>query len=366
MHFRALEKVLVLQTSFLGDTLLSLPLLSEIKRRFPQTKLSLLCSPMGKELLQDHPGIDEIIVDDKRGADKGWRGMWRKAEELRAMGFGTALSPHKSLRSALLLWLAAIPCRVGFKQSKGWFFFHQRVKRDAGRHDVERNLSVLQAFGIKPEDCDRDLTLPVNDAARQSVDRLLRSLDVSLDKVIVGVNAGSVWPTKRWTAGGFARVIDLIKQKYDCDVLLFGGPEDAEINSRIQERCGAAAVNLAGKLSLRELAAAVSLCKVFITNDSGPMHVAVACHVATVAIFCATIPALGFYPYSSKAIVVEKRLSCRPCGSHGGRRCPLGTEDCMRLISPEDVLKAAEKFLLDRQNGEAGGRSRYEPEIVTV
>src|ERR1700751_4456723 len=124
MHFRALEKVLVLQTSFLGDTLLSLPLLSEIKRRFPQTKLSLLYSPMGKELLQDHPGIDEIIVDDKRGADKGWRGMWRKAEELRAMGFGTALSPHKSLRSALLLWLGALALRAGRegRQRRGFLF----------------------------------------------------------------------------------------------------------------------------------------------------------------------------------------------------------------------------------------------------
>src|SRR5215467_10129425 len=269
MHFRASEKVLVLQTSFLGDTLLSLPLLSEIKRRFPQTQVSLLCSPMGKELLQDHPAIDEIIVDDKRGADRGWCGMWRKAKELRAMGFGAALSPHKSLRSALLLFLAGIPRRVGFRQSKGWFFFHQRVERDAARHDVERNLSVLEALGIKPEDCNRDVTLAVHDATRQSVAELLRSLGVTLEKVIVGVNAGSVWPTKRWTAEGFARVIALIKQRYDCQVLLFGGPEDAELNARIQQQCGTAVVNLAGKLSLRELAAAVSHCKVFITNDSG-------------------------------------------------------------------------------------------------
>jgi heptosyltransferase-2 len=276
------------------------------------------------------------------------------------------LSPHKSLRSALLLFLAAIPCRVGFKQSKGWFLFQERVQRDAERHDVERNLSVLQVFGIKPEDCDRALALPVSEAARQNVDRLLRSLGVNVDKVIVGVNAGSVWPTKRWTAEGFARVIALIKERHDCEVLLFGGPEDAAINSDIQQQSGAAAFNLAGKLPLRELGAAVSLCQVFITNDSGPMHVAVARDVPTVAIFCATTPALGFYPYSSRAIVVQKRLSCRPCGSHGGRRCPLGTEDCMRLIQPEDVLKAAEGFLLDGQDRKAKGRSRYEPEVVTV
>ena len=321
---------------------------------------------MGKELLRDYPGIDEIIVDDKRGADKGWRGMWRKAKQLRAMGFSAAFSPHKSLRSALLLFLAAIPYRVGFKQSKGWFLFHQRVNRDPTWHDVDRNLSLLQALGIKPEDCDHDFTLPAGDVARQSVERLLRSLGVRPKNVIVGVNAGSVWPTKRWAAEGFARVIDVIKQKHDCDVLLFGGPEDEKLNVTIQERCGAATVNLAGKLSLGELAAAVSLCKVFITNDSGPMHVAVACQVPTVAIFCATTPALGFYPYSFKAVVVEKPLSCRPCGSHGGRRCPLGTEDCIRLVEPAEVLKAAEKFLLGAEDRQKILRSRYEPEFVSV
>jgi heptosyltransferase-2 len=360
------EKILVLQTSFLGDTILSLPLLAEIKRRLPQTKLSLLCSPSAKEVLQDHPGIDEVIVDDKRGADKGWLGLWRKARELRQMRFSAALSPHKSLRSALLLFFAAIPYRVGFRQSTGWFLFHRRVSRDLARHDVERNLSVLEAFGIQPDECDRDLMLPIKDSTQDSVTRLLRSLGVNPDRVIVGINPGSVWATKRWSAEGFARVIASIKRKYDCDVLLFGGPEDADLGSKIQKLCDGAAVNLAGKLSLRELPAAVSLCKIFITNDSGPMHVAVARGVPTVAIFCATTPSLGFYPYSKNAVVVEKNLSCRPCTSHGGRRCPLGTEDCIRLIDPEHVIRAAEKFLLDRKLPPVSHRSCYEPEFITI
>jgi len=367
MQFRGSEKVLVLQTSFLGDTLLTLPLLSEIKRRFPRVKLTLVCNSAAGELLQDHPGIDEIIVDDKSGADKGWTGLWRKAKQLRSKGFDIALSPHKSLRSALLLFLAAVPHRVGFRQSKGWFLFHERVNRNATRHDAERNLSVLQACGINPEDCHRDLTLPVNDAARESVARLLRSLNVDLNKLIVGVNPGSVWPTKRWTAEGFAGLIARIRRQFDCEVLLFGGPDDLDINSRIAQQCDGGTVNLAGKLSLRELAAAISFCRVFVTNDSGPMHVAVACQVPTVAIFCATTPGLGFYPYSSKAVVVEKLLGCRPCGSHGGRRCPLGTEDCIRLIQPEDVFKAVERLLDGGEDNRAStGKNRYEPEFITV
>lgn len=360
------EKVLILQTSFLGDTILSLPLFAEIKRRFPQAKLTLLCSPSSKELLQDHPGIDEVVVDDKKNADKGWLGLWRKARELREMKFSAALSPHKSLRSALLLFLAGIPYRVGFRQSKGWFLFHRRVSRNLTRHDVERNLSILEPFGIQPENCDRDLMLPVKDSTMESVTQLLRSLGVNPEKLIVGVNPGSVWPTKRWSAEGFARVIDSIKRKYDCEMLLFGGPEDAELGSKIERLCGGAAVNLAGKLSLGELPAAVSLCKLFITNDSGPMHVAVARGVPTVAIFCATTPSLGFYPYSANAVVVEKNLSCRPCTSHGGRRCPLGTEDCIRLIRPENVLRAAEKFLSEQGDPRPTHAKRYEPEFIAL
>src|SRR5262245_28397177 len=97
------EKILVVQTSFLGDTVLTLPLLSEIKRRFPGSRLSLLCTPAARELLLGYPAVDEMIVDDKKGADRGWMGLWRKAKLLRAQRFTLALCPHKSFRSGLLL-----------------------------------------------------------------------------------------------------------------------------------------------------------------------------------------------------------------------------------------------------------------------
>ena len=116
--------VLILQTSFLGDTVLTLPLIDEIRRHFPVKRLTLLCQPASRELLHDHPGIDEIIVDDKKKADRGFAGLRAKARALQAQGFTVALTPHKSLRSGLMLYWAKIPCRVGFRQSKSWFLFH--------------------------------------------------------------------------------------------------------------------------------------------------------------------------------------------------------------------------------------------------
>ena len=161
MDPRIWDKPLVVQTSFLGDTVLTLPLLTEIKRRFPDSKLSVLCTPVGQELLSGHPAVDEIIVDDKKKRDRGWFGLWRKAKLLGSKGFTMALCPHKSFRSGLLLFLARIPFRVGFAQSQSSFLFHVRVNRDAERHDVERTLSLLEALGIPTEECERALDLPI-------------------------------------------------------------------------------------------------------------------------------------------------------------------------------------------------------------
>jgi lipopolysaccharide heptosyltransferase II len=360
------NNVLLLQTSFLGDTVLTLPLIAEIRRRFPVKKLTLLCQPASSELLQDYPAIDQIIIDDKKNADRGWAGLRAKADALKAKGFTLALTPHKSLRSALMLYLAQIPCRIGFRQSKGWFLFHRRVERDPRRHDVERNLSILQAFDVRVEDCQRALDLPVSSMIQIAVNRKLTALGASENQLLIGVNPGSVWPTKRWSAAGFAELIVGLKKQFSCQVLLFGGPEDEMVVEDVQKRCDRAAINLVNQISLRELAAAISRCAVFVTNDSGPMHIAVARKVPTVAIFCATTPELGFYPYTAKAIVVGSGAACRPCAPHGGRRCPLGTADCSEGIHPADVFGAVRRLLNSERCEAKFSAQCFQPEFVTV
>jgi heptosyltransferase-2 len=347
MDPRIWEKVLVVQTSFLGDTVLTLPLLFEIKRRFPNSKLSLLCTALGQELLSDHPAVDEIIVDEKKKTDRGWIGLWRKAKLLKSKGFTMALCPHKSFRSGLLLFLARIPFRVGFAQSKSSFLFHVRVNRNAERHDVERTLSILEGLGWT-EECDRALDLPIRAENREEVAHRLRSLGVDTSKTLVGVHPGSVWATKRWSVEGFARVIAMLKERYPCEILLFGGPEDAVVIAKVQDLCADGAVSLVDRIKLRELPAALSLCKVLVTNDSGPMHIAVAEGVPVIAIFCATTRSVSILTH--QAIVLEKDLSCRPCSSMAGGVAPR-YEDCIRLIGPEQVFGRWSDCLMRRAHG---------------
>jgi heptosyltransferase-2 len=359
----AVEKILVAQTSFVGDVVLTTPLLAALRQRFPGAHIAVLCTPRGKEILAGHPAVDEIIILKKK-RDGGRRsGIFEMARTLRERGFTMAISPHKSLRTALILSLAGMPLRIGFRQSAGWFLYHRRVQRDALAHEVDRNLSLLRALGAEAESAEATPRVEPAPAAREAATRLFDELGIGRDATVIGINPGSVWPTKRWTAEGYAAVSAALAKKHDARIVVFGGPDDREIAERVVRLADCGAVSIAGRLSLSELAAAVDQCKVFITNDSGPMHIAAARGVPVVAIFCATTPALGFYPYASRAVVVEKELPCRPCGDHGGLRCPLGTEDCMRLVRPEDVLLGVER-LLDG-NGKRASDDHW-PMLVTV
>jgi heptosyltransferase-2 len=359
------DHLLILQTSFLGDMVLTLPLIDEVRRRFPVRRLTLLCQPMARELLQDHPAIDEIIVDDKKGADGGIGGLHRKAQALAARRFTMALTPHKSWRSALLLALAGIPCRIGFAESRGWFLFHRRARRDPARHDVERNLSLLEVFGVAPTDCQRALELPIDPAVEKRVERKFAALGLDSNRPIIGVNPGSIWPTKRWSAARFGQLIRMLKEKIDCQVVLFGGAEDASVVNEVLASFGGQATSLVRQIDLRELAAAIRRCQVYVTNDSGPMHIAVATRVPTVAIFCATTRDLGFFPYTQAAIVVEKNISCRPCTTHGGRRCPLGSHACSEQIDAALVVHAVEKLLRSGPRGAPSANS-FVPEFLAA
>src|ERR1051325_4550600 len=156
----AVENILVVQTSFLGDTVLSVPMLTALRAALPNAKVTLLCSPAGGELLRGHPAVDEIIIDDKKGRDHGLFGMLRKAGQLRERDFSTALSLHKSWRSGLLLFLAGIPRRIGFRQSKAWFLFTRTVERNPALHDVQRNLSILKGLDLPLGRA--ELSLPVD------------------------------------------------------------------------------------------------------------------------------------------------------------------------------------------------------------
>ena len=330
-------RVVVLQTSFLGDSLLTLPLLRRIKDSLTKANLAVVTLPKHAEVFRGNAWVDEVILDDKRGAHGGLLGLWRIAAFLREKDFDLAVIPHRSFRSAFVAWLAGIPRRVGFSASAGSFLLTDRVPFSWLAHDLERNLALAKPLGavtgpsmgeeryIAPPRPSTALAERLNDAGLRSGDRL------------VGVHPGAAWNTKRWDSSRFAELCRRLA-KTGLKPVLVGGPGDAALGAEIAQASGAA--DLTGKTDLADLKALMGMLSLFVTNDSGPMHLAAAAGVPVVAVFGATTRELGFFPYGARHRVVEAKLACRPCGLHGGRDCPEGHFLCMRLITVDTVEEA--------------------------
>jgi heptosyltransferase II len=338
-------RLLVAQTGFLGDVVLTTPLLAALHKALTPESLTVLTTPQAKPLVEHHPQVSRVLVDAKRAEGRGLAGLWRTARRLRQERFTLAVAAHKSFRTALLLALAGIPQRIGFRRSPGWFLYHRTTLRDTDRHEVERILCIMRAFGIEPEDCDRRPRVEYPEATRTQARTLLQENGITPSDPLFVVCPGSVWPTKRWTVDGFASLVRHLEDNYGR-VLLCGGPDDAEVADAVHAQAGRRGVTLVGQADLLTFMAVIDHAQVVISNDSAPMHIAVARNVPVVAIFCATTPSLGYSPYTNNAVIVEKKeLSCRPCDRHGSYSCPLGTDACMRGVSVADVLAGIEQLL---------------------
>ena len=344
------SRILIIQTAFLGDAVLTTPLLGALHEQFPESRLVILCTPEIADVFVRHPAVSEVILFDKRGLERSWRSKWKLVRRLRAMQFGLAIIPHRSVTSALLAFLARIPRRVGFSASQGQWLLTDVVPFQWGVHDVERNLALLKVFGA--HNPNRDLWLKAEPESVQRMNDRLRTAGVGPFDKLIGINAGSVWATKRWLPEGFAAVADRLIREPGTKVIFTGGSKDMEPMRQILSLMREKPINWVGDTTLKELMAVIGRCQAFLTNDSGPLHIAVALRVPTVAIFGPTTRELGFFPYGSGHIVIEKDLPCRPCSLHGARKCPLEHFQCMKLITPDEVYDAV-KVQLAKGNTQA-------------
>ncbi len=332
-------RVLLIQSAFLGDSLLTIPLARDIKEVMPRCRLTVLTLPATAEIFERSPWVDAVIRDDKRGAHAGLRGPWRLAARLAEERFDLAIIPHRSLRSALLAYLSRIPRRIGFDSSAGRLFLTETVPFTWLMHDLERNLALLKPLepGLRIR-LDEGLYLAPDPAAQERVGGRLAQDGVSAARPLVGVHPGSAWPTKRWPPERFAELCRRLEASGRRAVLI-GGPKDAPLCAEIAR--SSQALDWSGKTDLSDLKALMPRLSLFVTNDSGPMHLATACGVPTLAIFGPTTRELGFFPYGPAHRVLEADLACRPCGLHGSRACPHGHFLCMKLITTEQVWQSA-------------------------
>jgi heptosyltransferase-2 len=341
---KAEERVLIIQTAFLGDVVLTLPL-AQVSRELLSVNVDFVASPRAAELLHGHPSINQVIVFDKYGRDRGLSGLLSLAKQLRARHYTLAFIPHRSLRSALLALLSGIPKRIGFHRSAGRWFLTNLVPYDETAHEVERNLSLLKEAGQDYPARVLPKLYPSKEDSGQ-VDIILASLNLTGSERLIAVAPGTIWNTKRWLAERFAGLAGRLA-KDSWNVLLIGGAEDSDLCNEIRLNAASANVHtLAGKLTVTQSAELSRRCRLLVSNDSAPMHLAVAVGTPVVAIFGATVPEFGFAPIGVYDSVIEtKGLACRPCSIHGTNECPIKTFDCMKSIAVDDVMQRVNNIL---------------------
>lgn len=332
---------LVIQTSFLGDAVLTTPLLSQLANR---GAVDVVTTPAAATLLANHPAVRRVIPYDKHDSERGLIGLWLLGRRLRATGYDVAILAQGSWRSAALALLAGIPSRIGFSTSAGRLLYTKRVAYRADLHHAARLLMLARPNGREPTADELRPSLAPGEAERVAVDALLGDRAPRDGGVLVALAPGSIWGTKRWPF-----YPELARALGDgAQLVIVGSESDAPLAAAIVD-AAPGAIDATGRLSLLASAELIGRCRVLVSNDSAPMHLASAMGTPTVAIFGPTVPDFGFGPLAPRSVVVgHDALPCRPCDRHGPHRCPLGHHRCMRDLPPDLVADRVRALLLSR------------------
>lgn len=341
---RKIRKIGIFQTSFIGDSVLTTPLVQKTAKLFPESKVVIITRPETEEIFKNMKEVSEIILSDKKGWINKIKTIFSTAKKIRESGIDILLVPHRGFRSALIAYLSKVPIRIGFNSSEGRFFFTKTVPFTWMTHDAERNLSLLHGI-VKENFHAESLNLKTMPTPEDNLNRLMKDFHLE-GKTMIGVHPGSAWKTKCWPGENYAELCRRIDKELGLQVVLVGGAKDAELGEGIRRVAGETIANLCGKTSLMDLMALMRHFKLFVTNDSGPMHIATAFGVPTLAIFGPTTKELGFFPYGQGHRVMEvAALECRPCALHGGKKCPEGHFKCMVDITVDKVFENLKEML---------------------
>jgi heptosyltransferase-2 len=325
---------LVIQTSFLGDVVLTTPLLSHLAGTGP---VDLVTTRAAAPLLTGHPAVRKVVIYDKRGADRGPAGLWGVASSVRSTDPGAvAYCAQGSLRSALVARLAGFHDRVGFDTSAGRWLYTRRVTYRPGQHHAERLLRLAVGDGAVVATEAITPSLYPSAADRSAAESLLAANGAAGERLIA-IAPGSIWATKRWP--GFPALARSLSS--GGRVVIIGGPADRELAALITATTPNA-IDATGRLSLLASAELIRRAALLVTNDSLPQHLASAMGTPTLTIFGPTVPGFGFGPLAPGSIATgHESLTCRPCHPHGPVVCPLGHHKCMRDLTESAVLGRA-------------------------
>jgi heptosyltransferase-2 len=336
------KRIIIRSTNWVGDAVLTTPAVRAVRKNFPDAEITILAKPWVAPIFYNNPHIDHVIHYEADGRHRGWLGKVRLVKALRKGKFDLAILFQNAFEAAILHYLAGVPNRLGYDTDNRRFLLTHSIEmtpRLKQIHEIDYYLGILQAVGLQLDG--RDLTLRVTDQERNRASDVLKKQHMETRDKLIGVSPGATYGSaKRWAPERYAALCDKIHESHGARIIIFGGPGEERTGYRVVESMKHSSVNLCGKTTLRETAALIERCRLFVTNDSGLMHVAAALSVPLVAIFGSTNP-ITTGPSSLKSRVVRAFVPCSPCLKP---ECPTDHK-CMANISVDRVYAETDALL---------------------
>jgi len=338
-----IKRLLIRSTNWIGDAVMTTPAIRAIRKNFPDAEISILTKPWVAPVFESNPYVNNILIYDDSKKHKGLCGKLRLAKELKKHHFDAAILLQNAIEAAIITFFAGIPCRIGYNTDARGFLLTHSVKctpQIKKIHQTGYYLGILQGIGLKTDGTDLDLF--VDKKNKELSAKILKSRGVSPGDKLVGINPSATFgPAKQWFPQRYAELADRIEKVFGARIIIFGGPDDAELGRKISQMMQCSPVNLCGKTTLEEAIALINMCDLFITNDSGLMHVATALDTPLIAIFGSTNP-VTTGPKSLSSRIVRVPVECSPCLKP---QCPKGHLKCMNNIDVDMVFDVVKKIL---------------------
>jgi lipopolysaccharide heptosyltransferase II len=351
------RRILVVRTDRIGDVVLSTPVIKVLREHFPSSFIAMMVAPATREIVEGNPYLDQVIVFDK---DRAHRGFWSTltfGRYLARLSFDVAVVLHPTLRVHLVMFLAGIAERIGYDR-KGAYFLTRALphkKQEGAKHEVEYNFDLLKALEI--DDVSRELYVPLKQESADFVADFLTHLGVGEKERLVAVNPAASCPSKLWPAQKFAVLIDRIQKELGVRVLVVADAVHRSVSEQIFNLVKIRPLDGSGRFSLSQLASLFKRCELLISNDSGPVHIAVAVGTPVISIFGRNQAGLSprrWGPIGPRDVVVHNPQPCFPCLAHD---CRKGFA-CLDSIGIEEVMGHARRILREEKaNPARGGES---------
>jgi heptosyltransferase-2 len=338
-----MQKILVIQTAFIGDVVLATALVESLHQQYPQAAIDIVVRKGNEPLFNEHPFINELIVwDKKQHKYLNWLSILKK---IRAKKYDVLINVQRFAATGLWSVLSKANTTIGFDKNPFSFLFTHKVKHDVVAlnqnisvsevHEINRNHALISSLGVFP------LAMPKLYPTKSDFEKVKL---YQAEKYIT-IAPASVWFTKQFPLTAWVSFISELK--FEGPIYILGGASDKALGDkiinevvRLHSTASTKIINLSGELGFLASAALQQKAVLNYVNDSAPMHFCSAVNAPVVAIYCSTIPAFGFGPLSTNSFIVEtqEQLACRPCGLHGNKQCPLGHFNCAHSIENAQLI----------------------------